>query len=80
LLEFVFCSCVFFTLNFQSSDSEDDFDDDEEDNKFKTTTVEKTEESTYLGVSTQGSDSQPNNCDLHFRLKTLSPTSSCVIS
>jgi len=70
---------VFFTLNFQSSDSEDDFDDDEEDNKFKTT-VEKTEESTYLGMSTQGSDSQPNNCDLHFRLKTLSPTSSCVIS
>lgn len=62
-----------------SSDSEDDFDDDEEDNKFKTSTVEKTEESTYLGVSTQGSDSQPNNCDLHFRLKTLSPTQSCVI-
>lgn len=75
-----FLSCVFFILHFQSSDSEDDFDDDEEDSKFKTTTVEKTEESTYSGVSTQGSDSQPNNCDLHFRLKTLSPTSSCVIS
>lgn len=72
--------CVFFTFNFQSSDSEDDFDDDEENNTFKTTTVENTEESTYLGVATQGSDSQSNNCDLHFQLKTLSPTSSCVIS
>lgn len=75
--------CMFFTLNLQSSDSEDDFDDDddEENNKFKVTAEDATkEDSTYLGMSSQGSDSQQHNCDMHFQLKTLSPTSSCVIS
>lgn len=67
------------TFNLQSSDSEDDFEDDD-DNKFKTTAVDFQDESTCLGISSQGSDSQPHNCDLHFQLKTLSPTSSCVIS
>lgn len=69
-------------LNVQSSDSEDDFEDEEEeDNKFKTTThLDTKDESKYLGLSNQGSDSQQHNCDLHFQLKTLLPNPSCVIS
>lgn len=49
------------------------------DNKFNNTTVETKDESTHLGISSQGSDS-PQNCDMHFQLKTLPPTQSCVIS
>lgn len=72
---------MFFKLNLQSSDSEDDFEDDEPDNKFKTSSaVNTSDDSSCLGISSQGSDSQQHNCDLHFRFKTLSPTPSCVIS
>lgn len=69
---------MFFILNLQSSDSEDDFED--ESDKFKSTTVDTKDDASFLGISSQGSDSQQNNCDMHFRLKTLSPTPSCVIS
>lgn len=72
---------LFFIFVLKSSDSEDDEDDDDvEDDQCKTSTLVTKDDSTYLGLSNQGSDSQQNNCDMHFRLKTLSPTSSCVIS
>jgi len=66
---------VCFLYNLKSSDSEDDFEEDV-DNKFKNTI----DDSAYLGMSSQGSDSQQHNCDLQFQLKTLSSTPSCVIS
>lgn len=67
-------------LNLQSSDSEDDSEDEGENNKFKTTNADSKDDSKYLEMSNQGSDSQQKNCDLHYRFKTLSPTPSCVIS
>lgn len=38
------------------------------------------DELTSMGVSSQGSDSQQLNFDLHAPLNTVSSTSSCVIS
>lgn len=67
-------------MGLQSSDSEDDFEENEEDNKFKNTTVDTKDELACMGLSSQGSDSQSHNCDLHHQLKTLPSTPSCVIS
>ncbi|XP_025412027.1 protein spire homolog 1 isoform X2 [Sipha flava] len=46
-----------------SSDSEDDFEDDEEDNKFKNSTVDNKDQSTYLGISSQEKEEKHGKTD-----------------